>query len=136
HRLHPHLPGLTTKTRPSPGFAFAHSGPRLTRRGPGCVRRLRPRLHVASFTTVTQTRYVVPVAYDSDPRFGEQGGKLTYGSYLRIPELLAQQLPASDPAAHDELLFITIHQVYELWFKLLLHELDDARDLMLEGETY
>ncbi|MGH8878237.1 MAG: tryptophan 2,3-dioxygenase family protein, partial [Stackebrandtia sp.] len=72
----------------------------------------------------------------ADPKFGEQGGKLTYGSYLRIPELLAQQHPASDPEAHDELLFITIHQVYELWFKLLLHELDDARDRMLAGETY
>ena len=70
------------------------------------------------------------------PRFGEQGGVLTYGSYLRIPELLDQQHPASDPEAHDELLFITIHQVYELWFKLLLHELDDARDRMLEGDAY
>ena len=68
--------------------------------------------------------------------FGEQGGVLTYGSYLRVPELLSQQVPASDPAAHDELLFITIHQVYELWFKLLLAELSDARDRMLAGETY
>ncbi|ADD41558.1 tryptophan 2,3-dioxygenase [Stackebrandtia nassauensis] len=76
------------------------------------------------------------MANDLDPRFGEQGGKLTYGSYLRIPELLAQQHPASNPEAHDELLFITIHQVYELWFKLLLHELDDARDRMLDGESY
>jgi tryptophan 2,3-dioxygenase len=40
------------------------------------------------------------------------------------------------PQAHDELLFITIHQVYELWFKLLLHELGDARDRMLVGESY
>ena len=72
----------------------------------------------------------------STPRFGEQGGVLTYGSYLRIPQLLDQQHPASDPEAHDELLFITIHQVYELWFKLLLHELDDARDQMLQGDAY
>lgn len=71
-----------------------------------------------------------------DPRFGEQGGQLTYGSYLRIPQLLDQQRPASQPAAHDELLFITIHQAYELWFKLLLHELDDACERMLVGETY
>src|SRR5690348_3461962 len=71
-----------------------------------------------------------------DPHFGEQGGKLTYGTYLRVAELLEQQVPESDPAAHDELLFITIHQVYELWFKLLLHELTDARDRMLAGETY
>lgn len=69
-------------------------------------------------------------------RFGEQGGVLTYGTYLRLTELLAQQVPQSRPAAHDELLFITIHQVYELWFKLLLNELTDARDRMLAGETY
>src|SRR5262245_6044653 len=70
------------------------------------------------------------------PRFGEQGGLLTYGSYLRLPELLDQQVPESTPEAHDELLFITIHQVYELWFQLLLHELTDARDRMLAGESY
>jgi len=70
------------------------------------------------------------------PRFGEQGGLLTYGTYLRIPELLDQQRTESDPPAHDELLFITIHQVYELWFKLLLAELTDARDRMLAGESY
>jgi len=71
-----------------------------------------------------------------NPRFGEQGGLLTYGTYLRLPELLDQQVPESSPPAHDELLFITIHQVYELWFKLLLSELTDARDRMLAGETY
>jgi tryptophan 2,3-dioxygenase len=68
--------------------------------------------------------------------FGEQGGQLTYGSYLRIDELLGQQRPQASPVAHDELLFITIHQVYELWFNQLLHELTDARDRMLAGETY
>ncbi len=73
---------------------------------------------------------------DGDRRFGEEGGRLSYGSYLRIPEVLDQQVPISDPPAHDELLFITIHQVYELWFKLLLHELGDARDHMLAGEDY
>jgi tryptophan 2,3-dioxygenase len=51
---------------------------------------------------------------------------LTYGSYLKVPELLALQQPLSDPAHHDELLFILIHQVYELWFKQVLHELDAA----------
>jgi tryptophan 2,3-dioxygenase len=66
-------------------------------------------------------------------RFGEQGGLLTYGTYLRLADLLAQQVPGSDPAAHDELLFITIHQVYELWFKLLLFELTSARDAMMAG---
>jgi tryptophan 2,3-dioxygenase len=71
-----------------------------------------------------------------DASFGEQGGLLTYGAYLRVPELLAQQVPESDPPAHDELLFITIHQIYELWFQLLLAELTDARDRLLTGEVY
>ncbi len=64
--------------------------------------------------------------------FGEAGGLLSYGGYLRLPTLLSQQQPESDPPAHDELLFITIHQVYELWFKLLLHELTTVRDLLLD----
>jgi tryptophan 2,3-dioxygenase len=49
---------------------------------------------------------------------------LTYSSYLKIDELLKLQEPLSVPVAHDELLFITIHQVYELWFKQALFELD------------
>jgi tryptophan 2,3-dioxygenase len=64
-------------------------------------------------------------------RFGEEGGLLTYGSYLRLAELLAQQVPQADPPVHDELLFITVHQAYELWFKQLLHELGSARDAMM-----
>jgi tryptophan 2,3-dioxygenase len=80
---------------------------------------------------------VVPVSDDAvDPRFGESGGRLSYGSYLRIPELLQQQILVSDPPEHDELLFITVHQVYELWFAQMLHELTAARDQMLVGETY
>jgi tryptophan 2,3-dioxygenase len=71
-----------------------------------------------------------------DRSFGEEGGRLSYASYLRVDELLAQQVLASDPPAHDELLFVTVHQVYELWFKQLLHELSYARDAMLAGETY
>ncbi|HEU5050151.1 MAG TPA: tryptophan 2,3-dioxygenase family protein [Gemmatimonadales bacterium] len=50
--------------------------------------------------------------------------KLTYGGYLRVDELVALQQLRSSPAQHDETLFIIIHQVYELWFKQLLHELD------------
>jgi tryptophan 2,3-dioxygenase len=67
--------------------------------------------------------------------FGEQGAQLTYGSYLRLPQLLDSQHLESDPPAHDELLFITIHQVYELWFKQLLHEVSAARDAMLGGDA-
>ena len=40
---------------------------------------------------------------------------VTYGSYLKVPELLALQQPLSDGPEHDELLFIVIHQTYELW---------------------
>jgi len=67
---------------------------------------------------------------------------LTYGSYLKVPELLALQQPLSDPPHHDELLFIEIHQVYELWFKLMLHELDaavvflDADDLLKVAKAF
>jgi tryptophan 2,3-dioxygenase len=65
--------------------------------------------------------------------FGEEGGLLTYGSYLRLPQLLAQQVPEVSPPVHDELLFIIVHQTYELWFKQLLHELTAVRDAMLAG---
>jgi len=51
-------------------------------------------------------------------------GQLTYSSYLRVPELLELQHPQSSPTHHDELLFILVHQTYELWFKELLHDLD------------
>ncbi len=50
--------------------------------------------------------------------------RLTYSDYLRVSELISLQHPQSSPPHHDELLFIIIHQTYELWFKLLLHELD------------
>ncbi len=59
---------------------------------------------------------------------------MSYGGYLRLPELLAQQRPQSQ--APDELLFITIHQVYELWFKLLLHELEVVRAAMFDDELW
>ncbi|HEV8148718.1 MAG TPA: tryptophan 2,3-dioxygenase family protein, partial [Gemmatimonadales bacterium] len=49
---------------------------------------------------------------------------LTYSSYLQLPDLLELQRPRSTPAEHDEMLFIVIHQVFELWFKLMLHEID------------
>ncbi|MEV0348789.1 tryptophan 2,3-dioxygenase family protein [Nonomuraea sp. NPDC050680] len=73
-------------------------------------------------------------AVPPDRRFGEEGGRLSYGGYLRLPELLDQQRPQSQ--APDELLFITIHQVYELWFKLLLHELEAGREAMFQGELW
>src|SRR5262245_45006803 len=63
---------------------------------------------------------------------------LTYGSYLKIDELLALQVPQSDGPEgpeHDEMLFIVIHQVYELWFKLVLHELERIQRALTAGET-
>jgi tryptophan 2,3-dioxygenase len=68
--------------------------------------------------------------------FGEEGAKLTYGSYLRLEQLLTAQVLESDPPAHDELLFITVHQVYELWFKQLLHEVDAATGAMFAGRLW
>ncbi|MCW2854873.1 MAG: Tryptophan 2,3-dioxygenase apoenzyme / Tryptophan 2,3-dioxygenase holoenzyme [Marmoricola sp.] len=67
--------------------------------------------------------------------FGEDGGLLTYGSYLRLDQLLDCQHLESDPPAHDELLFITIHQAYELWFKQLLHEASAVRDALLATDA-
>ncbi len=59
---------------------------------------------------------------------------LTYASYLHIDELLACQEPLSEGPEHDELLFIVIHQVYELWFKVLLHELARLQDRLEIGD--
>jgi tryptophan 2,3-dioxygenase len=67
---------------------------------------------------------------------------LSYGSYLKVNELLRLQEPLSQPPHHDEMLFIVIHQVYELWFKQLLHEVDaaaaaiDRNDLSRAGKQF
>ena len=58
---------------------------------------------------------------------------LTYSSYLALDEVLGAQRPRSDE--HDEMLFIVIHQVYELWFKQLLHELGRTQELLESGMT-
>jgi len=60
---------------------------------------------------------------------------VTYGSYLKVDELLALQQPRSEGPEHDELLFIVIHQVYELWFKELLHEFDRVAALLTADDT-
>ncbi len=62
-----------------------------------------------------------PASKNDDARSGK---RLTYSSYLQVPELLRLQHPESAPEHHDELLFIIVHQTYELWFKELLHDLD------------
>ncbi|MBK1786103.1 tryptophan 2,3-dioxygenase [Prauserella cavernicola] len=63
----------------------------------------------------------------------DQHAALTYTSYLALPEVLGAQRPRS--AEHDELLFIVIHQVYELWFKQLLHELEYLQRRLEHGDT-
>jgi tryptophan 2,3-dioxygenase len=60
---------------------------------------------------------------------------VTYGNYLRLDELLSLQQPRSAGPEHDEMLFIIIHQVYELWFKQLLHELDRVKALLERDES-
>ena len=61
---------------------------------------------------------------------------LTYATYLKVPELLELQTSLSSPAHHDEALFIIIHQVYELWFKLVLHEVDSAAEEIEQDHVY
>ncbi len=61
---------------------------------------------------------------------------LTYTNYLNIDKLLKLQEPESDPVEHDEMLFIIIHQSYELWFKQILHEFDKLRPDLESGNTW
>lgn len=61
--------------------------------------------------------------------------KLSYGSYLHVDQLIDLQKLESDPPRHDEMLFIIIHQVYELWFKQLLHELDAIVGKLTAGDA-
>jgi tryptophan 2,3-dioxygenase len=73
--------------------------------------------------TVTATHKEASVSAAAAPAI-QQAEQLTYSSYLHVPELLELQRPQSVPQHHDELLFIIVHQTYELWFKELLHDLD------------
>ena len=61
---------------------------------------------------------------------------LNYNSYLKVDELLALQKPLSTGPEHDELLFIVIHQTYELWFKELIHEFKAAQESLVRGDTH
>src|SRR6266545_3890174 len=60
---------------------------------------------------------------------------VTYSSYLRLDELLSLQQPRPGELEHDETLFVIIHQVYELWFKVVLHELDYLQKLLRANDT-
>ena len=61
---------------------------------------------------------------------------LTYSDYLMLPDLLRLQRPRSEPAEHDEILFIVIHQVYELWFRLVLHETAKLNQDLSSNQLY
>ena len=61
---------------------------------------------------------------------------LTYNSYLAVDDLLQLQKPLSDGPEHDEMLFIIIHQTYELWFKQLIHEFQQAQRALESGDTH
>lgn len=61
---------------------------------------------------------------------------LSYNDYLQVPELIKLQKTLSEPTSHDELLFIVIHQTYELWFKQILHELDASIVWLKENRTF
>ena len=74
------------------------------------------------------------MASDSEPG-PEPAGGTEYSAYLLIDDLLGLQRPIT-PGAHDELLFIIVHQAYELWFKLILHELTAARDELQAGRPH
>ena len=60
----------------------------------------------------------------------------TYATYLAIPTLLSLQSPRQSEPEHDELLFIVIHQTYELWFKTLIHEFARANELLQRGDSH
>ena len=60
---------------------------------------------------------------------------VTYSSYLRLDDLLALQQPRSGEMEHDETLFVIIHQVYELWFKEVLHEMDYLQERLRANDT-
>jgi len=73
---------------------------------------------------------------NSDKKTKKFESAVTYSSYLQIDQLLKLQAPRSDGPEHDEMLFIIVHQTYELWFKCVLHELHRAQVLLERGDTH
>lgn len=71
----------------------------------------------------------------SQPKAAKAAEEVTYPSYLALDELLSLQRPRSKPEHPDELLFIIVHQASELWFKLILHELNGLIELLESNDT-
>ncbi len=89
------------------------------------MHKLRP--HLAS---------AVPEPYHALMPFDQGSRKpLTYSDYLKVEELLELQQPLSHGPEHDEMLFIVIHQVYELWFRQVIHEIEALRVRFHEGDS-
>jgi tryptophan 2,3-dioxygenase len=61
---------------------------------------------------------------------------LSYNKYLKVQEIIELQETLSEPTSHDELIFIVIHQTYELWFKQILHEIDATINWLNEGRIF
>src|SRR5262245_8566996 len=90
--------------------------------------RVAPRVFNLRVAAGLQTRRSRSPAMPEQPE-----AAVTYQSYLQLEQLLALQIPRSEGPEHDEMLFIVIHQVYELWFKEMLHELDHVA-LLFSGD--
>src|SRR5437870_3100360 len=128
----PSVPTMASYTRTYVrwrGDALLPTGPATLRTCPktlcGRLRNPGARIHDSTATP----RGMVLMSEHTD-------AAVTYGSYLKIEELLLLQQPRSTGPEHDEMLFIIIHQVYELWFKELLHELDRVKALLEQDQSH
>src|SRR5262249_29649974 len=123
--------------RPLPARARAPLGPVLD--APRRVRAglqapvARPVRHARPLSAALHLISAPPRTPEDFPRTSIMS--VTYSSYLKIDELLALQQPLSDGPEHDEMLFIIIHQVYELWFKEMVHELDFLMGTLRRGDV-
>ena len=93
---------------------------------------------VFAFGTVHDVKIGAPVIRGSTrgAQWRRPRSSVTYESYLHVDALLSLQQPRSEGPEHDEMLFIVVHQVYELWFKELLHELDRVVTLLQNDEPH
>ena len=89
---------------------------------------------VEAAQAVEMAEQLVGAVQDMDDHSGVYCLMPSYAEYLKVNELLALQRPLSEGPEHDEMLFIVIHQVYELWFRQILHELDHLSDLLAPND--